>query len=103
MNSNSVITCPNGHFACEDGSKCIPNHKVCDNEVQCHDKSDEMFCSCKERVGRLRMCDGYPDCPNYEDEEGCFGNKIRFSLIISFSVKYLIICVFHFVTTSIRM
>lgn len=72
-NRSSIITCPIGQFGCEDGSRCIPKHLVCDNEIHCDDASDELFCSCRDRVGKLRMCDGYPDCASSEDEVGCFG------------------------------
>ncbi|CAG9823853.1 unnamed protein product [Phaedon cochleariae] len=74
------ILCPLGQQSCEDGSKCIPKHHVCDNEAHCEDGSDEMFCTCKDRVGKLRTCDGYFDCPDGQDELGCFGcEKDEFS------------------------
>uniref|UniRef100_A0A6P7FDM3 Serine protease nudel-like n=1 Tax=Diabrotica virgifera virgifera TaxID=50390 RepID=A0A6P7FDM3_DIAVI len=76
----SQVVCPVGYEACSDDSKCVPKHQFCDNEAHCSDGSDEMFCSCKERVGKLRTCDGYFDCPNGEDEFVCFGcNKDEFS------------------------
>ncbi|XP_066138197.1 uncharacterized protein ndl [Euwallacea fornicatus] len=67
------LMCPLGEHACLDNSKCIKKHHLCDNEVHCDDSSDEMACSCRERVGKLRTCDGYCDCPKCEDEDGCFG------------------------------
>ncbi|KAH1029281.1 hypothetical protein HUJ05_002542 [Dendroctonus ponderosae] len=67
------LICPLGERSCLDNSKCIKNHYICDNEVQCGDSTDEIACTCRERVGRLRMCDGYCDCPQCEDESGCFG------------------------------
>lgn len=69
------LICPLGERSCLDNSKCIKRHYVCDNEVQCGDSSDEVACTCKERVGRLRVCDGYCDCPQCEDERGCFGKS----------------------------
>ncbi|XP_076268925.1 serine protease nudel isoform X2 [Rhynchophorus ferrugineus] len=67
------LLCPLGEQACLDNSKCIKNRHICDSEVQCDDSSDETACSCKDRVGKIRVCDGYCDCPNCEDEQGCFG------------------------------
>lgn len=60
---------------CVDGTRCIKMHQICDGDVHCNDASDEEFCSCKERIGRDRKCDGYFDCPNGEDETGCFGKN----------------------------
>ncbi|VEN60340.1 unnamed protein product [Callosobruchus maculatus] len=69
----SSIVCPDGQFACFDQNKCIPMQQRCDSEVHCDDASDEVGCSCKDRVGFYRICDGFFDCPNGEDELGCFG------------------------------
>ncbi|CAG9768789.1 unnamed protein product [Ceutorhynchus assimilis] len=73
----SIILCPLGEQACLDNSKCIKNYHICDGEVHCDDSSDEIACTCKERVGKLRLCDGYCDCPRCEDEQGCFGCGIN--------------------------
>ncbi|XP_018321822.1 serine protease nudel [Agrilus planipennis] len=70
--SRASIECPFGQWSCEDGSKCIKEHQICNNDVNCWDASDEMDCSCKERISAVRICDGYFDCPNGEDEIGCF-------------------------------
>ncbi|KAL1501397.1 hypothetical protein ABEB36_006721 [Hypothenemus hampei] len=67
------LFCSVGEFECLDNSRCIKKYQVCDNEVHCDDSSDEAACTCKERVGKLRHCDGYCDCPRCEDEDGCFG------------------------------
>ncbi|CAH1999694.1 unnamed protein product [Acanthoscelides obtectus] len=69
----SSIICPDQQFTCMDQNKCIPMYQRCDSEVHCDDASDEVGCSCKDRVGVYRLCDGFFDCPNGEDELGCFG------------------------------
>lgn len=61
-----------------DGSRCIDKNHLCDNLVHCDDASDELSCSCRERVGQFRTCDGYWDCPNGEDELGCFGKYVYY-------------------------
>lgn len=35
--------------------------------------SDEAACNCKVRLHPKRICDGVTDCPQGEDEKGCFG------------------------------
>lgn len=48
--------------------------KWCDGFVDCTaDASDEIACSCRDRIPRNRLCDGYFDCPHGEDELDCFG------------------------------
>lgn len=58
---------------CTDKSKCIPKKRWCNRIVDCPDKSDELHCTCPERMDALKICDHYVDCPNGEDEKGCFG------------------------------
>lgn len=69
--------CLFGHRSCLHDSKCIKSSQFCDGEVNCDDASDEMSCTCKDRVGTARFCDGYADCPNGEDEMDCFGNLLK--------------------------
>nr|XP_022919420.1 serine protease nudel-like [Onthophagus taurus] len=71
--TRSSDLCPSGKVLCGDELKCIKEFRVCDNRVDCKDGSDEVGCSCTDRVGPSRMCDGYYDCPNGEDEWNCFG------------------------------
>ncbi|KAK2720515.1 hypothetical protein QYM36_004408, partial [Artemia franciscana] len=67
-------------FRCQDGSGCFPSSFQCDNAVQCKDASDERDCSCPDRLEPWKICDGFPDCPDREDELGCYGcSKNQFS------------------------
>ncbi|GAB0088551.1 Serine protease nudel [Sergentomyia squamirostris] len=61
-----------GTISCRTGGQCIPTERWCDSEVDCMDASDELMCSCKERLNPKYVCDGYLDCPFGEDEMGCF-------------------------------
>lgn len=38
--------CTNEQFACKSSKLCIPKSNLCDTITQCHDRSDEMSCSC---------------------------------------------------------
>lgn len=64
--------CTDG-FVCTSG-ECVSQSSVCNNKVECRDASDEISCSCVNRIDEDRKCDGYFDCPYGEDELGCAGN-----------------------------
>lgn len=74
--SRTSRTCKIGQVNCVHSEKCISQNQICDTRVDCPDASDEMFCSCAERIMEDRLCDGYLDCPNGEDEMGCFGIRL---------------------------
>ncbi|XP_041970500.1 serine protease nudel [Aricia agestis] len=72
--------CQKDELPCDNGEACIDSKQWCDGIVHCSDVSDELRCSCKDRVDAARICDGYFDCPLGEDEMGCFGcNENEFS------------------------
>ncbi|KAM4048930.1 low-density lipoprotein receptor-related protein 2-like [Anomaloglossus baeobatrachus] len=37
--------CHKGYLLCKDGLKCVPNNKICDNQMDCLDGSDERGCN----------------------------------------------------------
>ena len=79
--------CSGSEFKCTDGSKCVPEGWVCDNEPDCPDRSDEepSLCSARtcqedqwgcqstpgECIPSAWMCDGHPDCEDGSDESVC--------------------------------
>lgn len=38
--------CSNDEYPCQSSQLCIPQSNQCDTISQCHDRTDEMFCSC---------------------------------------------------------
>ena len=65
-----------GERPCQPGnysSKCIPNKEWCDGYPDCANGEDEEGCGkiFIESVPNKEWCDGYPDCANREDEEVC--------------------------------
>lgn len=66
-------TCKWGEMACHISGECIEGQNWCDAKVDCFDASDELQCTCKQRLNPTRLCDGYIDCPDASDEVGCFG------------------------------
>lgn len=74
-------TCPINYYQC-DNQHCVPRVKWCDGRTDCTDASDEIRCSCRDRISRDRLCDGYFNCPHGEDELGCFGkNQISLNFL----------------------
>ncbi|GLG94778.1 Serine proteinase stubble [Gryllus bimaculatus] len=67
------MQCPPGERPCADGTGCLLEALWCDDSVHCPDASDEAQCSCRVRVRRDRLCDGFFDCPLGDDEQGCGG------------------------------
>lgn len=65
--------CSSAKVACHDGSACVKQVHWCDGIIHCTDTSDESHCTCQDRLDKDRLCDGYFDCPQGEDELGCFG------------------------------
>ncbi|XP_063597271.1 serine protease nudel-like isoform X4 [Penaeus indicus] len=59
---------------CSDSRGCYLLTGKCDGLIQCNDASDELQCSCFERMYSAgKHCDSYPDCPDFSDERGCDG------------------------------
>ncbi|KAL9904995.1 serine protease nudel isoform 3-T6 [Glossina fuscipes fuscipes] len=72
IQSQSACTLPD-QVPCFGTSECVEKHAWCDGKIDCSNGSDEMSCSCRQRMSENRVCDGYSDCPMNEDEIGCFG------------------------------
>uniref|UniRef100_A0A1A9W4A8 Peptidase S1 domain-containing protein n=1 Tax=Glossina brevipalpis TaxID=37001 RepID=A0A1A9W4A8_9MUSC len=79
IQSQSICTHPD-QIACFVGNECVKDRAWCDGKIDCSDSSDELACSCRQRMSEDRICDGYSDCPKDEDEIGCFGcDKFMYS------------------------
>lgn len=59
---------------CDNLHGCYHPTEKCDGMRQCNDASDELQCSCLERMHSAgKLCDSYPDCADFSDERGCDG------------------------------
>ncbi|ROT80189.1 putative serine protease nudel, partial [Penaeus vannamei] len=73
-NSSSSLCQQDEKVPCNDSRGCYFPTEKCDGLIQCHDASDELQCSCFERMHSAgKRCDSYPDCPDFSDERGCDG------------------------------
>ncbi|XP_010736745.3 transmembrane protease serine 7 [Larimichthys crocea] len=69
--------CPESYFLCSTGL-CVEKSRRCDGLDDCHDESDEIFCSRPPKncagnspVHPLFVCNGERDCINGKDELNC--------------------------------
>ena len=61
-------------FRCKKIFQCVPEPARCNLQIQCMDMSDELGCKCRDYMEALapgQICDGHPDCANWDDEIGC--------------------------------
>lgn len=75
---------------CNDSRGCYPLSGKCDGLIQCNDGSDELQCSCFERMYSAgKHCDSYPDCPDFSDERGCDGKILhrRSKVVMQYNMK----------------
>ncbi|XP_045026749.1 LOW QUALITY PROTEIN: serine protease nudel [Daphnia magna] len=57
---------------------------MCNGLVDCPDATDEIGCTCRNRMDPSKICDGVFDCPSLDDETGCRGcNASQFNCDIT--------------------
>ena len=76
---------------CPSSEKWIGFDQLCDGIVQCPEATDEINCTCVDKIGPSKVCDGVFDCPNLEDEIGCRGCIFYFNYFIVFNANVPII------------
>lgn len=79
-NECSTVTCVENYFKC-DKNKCIPDNKLCDNQTDCDDATDEKYCDCgplfqcksisKKCLPVSSRCNGISECEDGSDEIDC--------------------------------
>jgi len=86
-NTDGELTCGTNQYKCEEESKCISKHHVCDSISHCASGSDERQCTpfygcykilekfhCKDRlrcIDNRKKCDRRYDCLDGSDEVNC--------------------------------
>ena len=68
--------CNDEEFECLTSGECVPLDDVCNQIMDCSDKSDEFGCKCvdylyREENHRHKICDGVIDCQDQSDELNC--------------------------------
>ena len=76
-------SCLSNEFKCpDDPNTCLPNWKICNNQLDCYDGSDESQClKCSSQqwkclntdkcIHRSNLCDGSCQCSDLSDETVC--------------------------------
>jgi len=75
------VNCTSTEFSCSPLSQCIPREKRCDDVLDCFDGSDEMNCSCADKLVHSHphyVNDGYADCADRSDEQTPFCSSTQF-------------------------
>ncbi|XP_059351981.1 serine protease nudel-like isoform X3 [Daphnia carinata] len=85
LDESEVVELEPPSYPCPGSPNTLIYHEqMCNGLVDCPEATDEIGCTCRNRMDPSKICDGVFDCPSLDDETGCRGcNASQFNCDIT--------------------